>query len=201
MDSFEINKIMGAVLGTCLILLALNIGAGALFTAHPPAKPGYNIEVPEHPTEEANKPAEPEVPFGTLLASADAGRGEIVSKKCIACHTFDKGGKGLVGPNLWGIVNRPKASVGGFNYSAAMKGQSGNWTINDLNMYLQNPRAMVPGTAMVFLGIPKGAERADLIAFLNSRTDNPAPLPKADAAPPAAPGAKPPAAPAAPKPH
>ena len=222
MDSFEINKVLGAVLGTCLILLTLNIGAGALFAPHKPAKPGYNIEVPEHPVEEA-KPGQPEVPIANLLASADIKRGENAAKKCIACHTFQKGGPSLVGPNLWSIVNRPKASVAGFNYSPAIKGKTGNWTIDDLNIYLQNPKATVPGTAMNFPGIPKGAERADVIAYLNSLSDNPAPLPKAAEGPaapstqagsapapaanapaaprPNAPAAAPPSGPAAPRLH
>jgi cytochrome c len=182
MDSFEINKILGAVLGTCLVLLSLNIAASAVFAPQKPAKPGYDIVVPEHSVQEA-KPGTPEEPISKLLASADLARGENSAKKCVACHTFQKGGANLVGPNLWGIVNRPKASIAGFNYSTAMKGKTGNWTIEDLNIYLQNPKAMVPGTAMNFPGIPKGSERADVIAFLNSRADNPAPLPKADAAP------------------
>lgn len=198
MDSFELNKILGALLGTCLVLLALNIAAGALFAPHKPAKPGYEIVVLEHPTEEA-KISAPEEPIGNLLASADVARGENAAKKCIACHTFQKGGLTLVGPNLWGVVNRPKASAAGFNYSTAMKGKGGNWTIDELNVYLQNPKAMMPGTAMNFPGIAKGGERADLIVFLNSRADNPAPLPKA-AEVPTAPAAQagnppPPAAP------
>ena len=199
MDSHEINKVLGAVLGTCLVLLSLNIAAGALFSPHKPAKPGYDIVVPEHPTE-TGKPAEPEVPFANLLASADVKKGENAAKKCIACHTFQKGGPNLVGPNLWGIVNRAKASVAGFNYSAAMKGKTGNWTIDDLNIYLQNPKAMVPGTAMNFPGIAKGAERADVVAFLNSLADSPAPLPKAVQAPAAVPAPAAQAGSAPPKP-
>jgi len=193
MDSFELNKILGAVLGTCLILLSLNIAAGALFAPHKPAKPGYNIEVQEHPTEQASKPAEPEVPLPTLLASADVKRGETTAKRCAACHTFTQGGPSLIGPNLYGIVNRDKASVAGFNYSAAMKGQKGKWTLDDLNVYLKKPVAMVPGTAMAaFPGIPRDSERADVIVYLNSLSANPAPLPKAAAAPaaPAAAAAK-----------
>ncbi len=182
MGSFEINKILGAVLGTCLVLLSLNIAAGALFAPHKPAKPGYNIIVPEHPTEEA-KPGTPEEPIETLLASADIKRGESAVRKCIACHTFQKGGPSPVGPNLWGIVNRAKAAIAGYNYSSAMKGQRGNWTIDDLNAYLKNPKGMVPGTAMNFPGIPRGSERADVIAYLNAQADNPAPLPKAAQAP------------------
>ena len=122
MDSFELNKILGAILGTCLFLLALNIAAGAIFTPAKPAKPGYDIAVPDKPsTGEQKAPAEPEVPIEQLLAKADVGRGENSAKKCAACHTFNKGGRNLVGPNLWGIVGRPRASEAGFNYSAAMK--------------------------------------------------------------------------------
>jgi cytochrome c len=183
MDSFELNKIMGAVLGTCLVLLSLNITAGALFAPHKPAKPGFDIVVPEKAVAGDVKPAEPEIPIVQLLAAADLKRGENSSKKCVACHTFQKNGPNLVGPNLWGIVNRQKASTAGYNYSAPMKGKGGNWSIDDLNHYLQNPRGMVPGTAMNFPGLPKGTERADVIAYLNSLSDNPAPLPKAAAAP------------------
>ena len=209
MDSHEINKVLGALLGTCLVLLSLNITAGALFSPHKPAKPGYDIVVPEHPAEEA-KPGQPEVPIANLLASADIARGENAAKKCVACHTFQKGGPNLVGPNLWGVVNRPKASIAGFNYSTAMKSKTGNWTIDELNIYLLNPKAMVPGTAMVFPGIPKGTERADVLAYLNSRADSPAPLPKAAEAPAAVPAAaaqagssppKPAVSAPAPKPH
>ena len=178
MDSFEINKVLGAVLATCLVLLSLNIAASALFAPHRPAKPGYNIVVPDRPAETA-KPGQQEEPIATLLASADIKRGEAAAKKCIACHTFNRGGNNLVGPNLWGIVNRPRASGAAFNYSAAMKAKGGNWTIDELSAYLLNPRSVVPGTAMIFPGIPRGSERADLIAFLNAQSDNPAPLPKA----------------------
>ena len=180
MDSFELNKILGAVLGTCLVLLALNITANAVFAPHKPAKPGYDIAVQEAPAAgKPGQPAAPEEPIAKLLASADAGRGEASAKKCVACHTFGKGEPNRVGPNLWGIVGRAKASVAGFNYSAAMKAKGGNWTIEELNTYLQNPKAMVPGTNMNFAGIPRGSERADLLTFLNGKADNPAPLPKA----------------------
>jgi len=184
MDSFELNKILGAVLGTCLILLSVNIAAGSLFAPHKPEKPGYNIEVQEHPTEQAGKPAEPEVPFETVLASADPKRGETTAKRCAACHTFVKGGPNLIGPNLYGVVNRDKASLPGFNYTAAMKSQTGKWTFDQLNIYLKKPAAMVPGTAMAaFPGLPRDSERADVIAYLATLADNPVPLPKAAAAP------------------
>ena len=107
------------------------------------------------------------------FASADVGRGENAAKKCAACHTFGKGEPNRVGPNLYGVVGRPKASEAGFNYSAAMKAQKGNWTPEDLDDYLLNPKAMVPGTNMTFAGIPRGKERADVITFLNRKSDKP----------------------------
>jgi len=191
MDSDEINKYLMAFLSTCLVLLSLNIAAGALFSPPKPAKPGYEIAVTEEPAKGAGPaaPAEQE-PIGKLLATADPARGETAARKCAACHTFGKGEPNKVGPNLWGIVGRPRASVPNFNYSAAMKAKGGNWTIDDLNTYLINPKAMIPGTNMTFAGLPRGSERADVIAFLNTRADNPAPLPKAAEAAPATPGPK-----------
>jgi cytochrome c len=189
MDSFELNKILGAVLGTLLALLALNIGANALFATHKPVKPGYEIAALEEgaPAEAKAAPAVAEDPLPVRLAKADTGRGEVSAKKCVACHTFEKGEPNRVGPNLWGIVGRPKAAHPGFNYSAAMKSKGGNWTLEDLDAYLKNPRGLVPGTNMAFAGIPRAGERADLLAYLNSKADNPAPLPK-EAAVPSAPG-------------
>src|SRR5262245_24412733 len=129
MDSFEINKILGAVLGTCLVLLSLNIAAGSIFTNHPPHKPGYDIAAPEQAASGAPAAAPaPEQPIAQRLASADVSQGENSAKKCAACHTFGKGEPNRVGPNLWGIVGRPKHSEAGFNYSSAMNAQKGNWT-------------------------------------------------------------------------
>jgi cytochrome c len=194
MDSYELNKVLGALLGTCLALLSLNIAASAVFNPKAPKKPGYEIAVPEK-APAAPGPAEPEVPIATLLASADLSRGEQASKQCLACHSFEKGGPNKVGPDLWSIVGRPKALHAGYSYSAAMKAKGGTWTIDDLNTYLKNPRADVPGTLMNFGGIPSAKTRADLIAWLNTRSDNPQPLPKAAEAPAPAAAAQPPAAP------
>jgi cytochrome c len=189
MNSFELNKILGAVLGTCLALLALNITADALFTPPLPAKPGFEIAALEpHDTGAKPPAAAPEEPIEKLLASATPDRGEQVAKPCTTCHTFTKGGPTKIGPNLWGVVNRPKGSEPGFAYSDAIKSKGGNWTVDDLNTFLTSPRAFAPGTKMSFAGLPKGSDRANVIAYLNTLSDNPAPLPKA--AQNAAPGGK-----------
>jgi len=180
MNSFELNKILGAILGTCLIMLALNIGAGAIFAPEKPVKPGYNIAVKElGEGEKGGAAKEPEQPIEALLARASVEKGQATAKQCQACHTFEKGGPNRVGPNLWGIVNRARASEAGFNYSAAMKSKSGNWSFDELNKFLANPRGYVPGTAMTFAGLSRPEQRADLIDYLHTLADNPVPLPKA----------------------
>lgn len=194
MNSFELNKVLGAILGTCLIMLALNIAAGALFAPQQPAKPGYVIAVKQEGAEKPAAPA-PEQPIETLLASASVERGQQIGKQCQACHTFEKGGPNRVGPNLWGIVGRPRASHPGFNYSTAMKAKGGNWTFDELNKFLTHPQGYIPGTAMTFAGLSRETQRADVIDYLHTLADNPVPLPKAAEAAPAAPA---PAAPAAP---
>jgi cytochrome c len=193
MNSFELNKILGAILGTCLIMLALNIGAGAIFAPEKPSKPGYDIAVKEPSEgEKAGAPKEPEQPIETLLAKASIEKGQNAAKQCQACHTFEKGGPNRVGPNLWNIVNRPRASEAGFNYSAAMKSKGGNWSFDELNKFLANPRGYIQGTAMTFAGLSRADQRADVIDFLHTLADNPVPLPKAaEGSPPAGAGEPP----------
>jgi len=181
MNSFELNKILGAILGTCLIMLALNIGAGAIFSPEKPSKPGFNIAVKEQGEgEKAGAAKEPEQPIETLLTKASVEKGQATAKQCQACHTFEKGGPNRVGPNLWGIVGSPRGEArGGFNFSAAMKSKGGNWTFDELNKFLANPRAYIPGTAMTFAGLSRPEQRADVIDYLHTLADNPLPLPKA----------------------
>ena len=199
MDSFELNKILGAVLATCLFLLALNIGAGAVFAPITPVKPGYEVAIQEEKKGGEQTAPTPDEPIEKLLASAAVDKGENSAKKCLACHTFGKGEPNRVGPNLYGVVGRPKGTEAGFDYSAGMKAKGGNWTFDDLNTFLTNPKAFVPGTKMSFAGVPRGSERADIIAFLNTKSDSPLPLPKtAEAAPAPAPAAPPAAAAPAP---
>jgi cytochrome c len=178
MNAFEINKVLGALLGTCLILLAVHIASGAIFAPPVPAKPGYEIAVKEaQPSEKAA--AAPEQPFDTLLASASAEHGAQIAKQCQICHNLQKGQGPKVGPDLWGVVGRPVASVSGFNYSAALKAKGGTWTFDALNKWLLKPSADVPGTAMTFAGLPRDNQRADIIAYLDTLSDHPEPLPTA----------------------
>lgn len=206
MDSFEINKILGALLGTCLVLVAMHIASEAIFTREAPAKPGYEIAVKEQPAGGAAAAAAPaEQPIEVLLASATPERGANVAKQCIACHNFQEGQGPKVGPDLYGVVDRPIASVSGFNYTDALKGAAkslgGKWTFDALNKWLTKPSAVAPGTAMTFAGISNEKQRADVIAYLDTLSPNPVPLPKAaEAAKPAATAAAPGAAPSNPAP-
>lgn len=186
MNSFELNKILGALLGTCLILLALNMGAGALFAPVKPAKPGFAIAVKTEGETAKVTAKEPEKPIGVLLASANLDKGKATAKQCAACHTFEKGGPNRVGPNLWNIVEDERGKDrGGFNFSAAMKAKGGEWSYEELNKFLANPRSYIPGTAMTFAGISNDQQRADVIAYLRTLADSPKPLPTAEAAAPA----------------
>ena len=182
MDSFELNKIIGATLGACLILLVMSFTAGALFTPVIPDKPGFAITAKEeagHGGEGKDAAAAPSEPIEKLLQTASAEKGAAAAKKCAACHGFEKGGPNRVGPNLWGVVDRDRASVAGFNYSAAIKAKGGKWTYDELNKFIANPKGYINGTAMGFAGIAKDSERADVIGYLRSLADNPVPLPVA----------------------
>jgi cytochrome c len=187
MDSFEVNKILGAILGTLTFTLALSIGSEMLFATHAPEKQGYELPSPAETAgagHAAAPAAAPVEPIATRLAVADPAKGEALTKQCLSCHSFEKGGPNKVGPNLYGVIGNHHAHLEGFGYSAAMKEKSGEqWTFEAIDHFLENPQGAVPKTAMNFPGIKKPDARANLIAWLNQNSDNPLPLP-----PPPAPG-------------
>lgn len=181
MDSFELNKMAGALLGTVFFVFSVGLMSDALFSKEAPEKPGYALEAAEGDApagEAAAAPAAAE-PISPLLAKADAAVGETIFKKCGACHTGEKGGANKVGPNLYGIVGRPMAAHEGFNYSAGIKDFSAgkNWDYEGLSTFLTKPKAYIKGTAMGFAGLPKAEDRANLLAYLRTLSDSPVPLP------------------------
>ena len=182
MDSFELNKILGAILGTCLVVLVTSFAAHAIFAPVMPEKPGFEIAVKEDASHGggAKEAAAPSEPIEKLLQTASVEKGTGAAKKCAACHTFEKGGPNRVGPNLFGVLNEKKGEGrGGFNFSAAMKAKGGTWTYDDLNKFLANPEGLCSRHRDGLCRHPKDSERADVIAYLRTLADNPAPLPTA----------------------
>ncbi|HEX2116765.1 MAG TPA: cytochrome c family protein [Alphaproteobacteria bacterium] len=178
MDSFEFNKYAGAVLSGLLTMTVIGFIGNALVHPQKLEQNAYPVAVAEQTqqTQQAAAPAAAE-PITPLLASANVQAGQAVAKQCTSCHTFEKGGANRVGPNLWGIIGTDKAHVQGFNYSQAMQSAPGNWTYEDLDKFLADPKAAMPGTRMTFAGVKKTQDRANLVAWLRTQADNPAPLP------------------------
>jgi cytochrome c len=189
MDSFEFNKVAGAVLGTALFVMALSIVSGILYIPNPPAKPGFVIDVREGGGEAAagDGGAPAETPIAVRLQTADATAGQASAKVCLGCHTFGKGEPAKAGPNLYGVVGGPAAHMQGFKYSEAMLKRRDDaadaWTFDNLDRFLTGPKGFVPGTAMTFAGLKKPDARANVIAYLRSLSDSPVPLPAVAEAP------------------
>jgi cytochrome c len=189
MDSFTFNKIAGSVLAALLAILGTNVLISEIYPDGKTSGHGgerkeivvVEVQQPEPPADAAKKEAAAEAPpeqtVLALLAAAKPEDGESAAKKCAACHSFDKGGANLVGPNLYDIVGRAIGGVDGFNYSAALKGKGGEWTYESLDGFLKNPKEYIPGNKMAFAGLKKAEERAALISYLRSLSEAPKPLP------------------------
>lgn len=187
MDSFELNKVAGAVLGALLFAVGSGFVAELIYHPKPAGSAGYPLPEPEPKSGGAAAEAPKAEPVAVRLASADADKGKGGTKACQACHSFEKGGPNKVGPDLWDIVEREKAHAAGFDYSASLKEKGGTWTYEDLDHFLESPKGYAKGTKMAFAGISSPAERANVIAYLRTLSDSPKPLPaaekKAEAAP------------------
>jgi cytochrome c len=172
-SAYRTNKILGFVLGTALVLQAVRIIDGN-FTGKE-AKSGSEVAAKS----EQPQPGAASAAINSLLATASAERGAQVAKQCQACHNFEEGQGPKVGPDLYGVVGRKVASAPGFNYSSALKSKNGTWDFSALNAWLTKPTAYAPGTAMTFAGLSNDKQRADVIAYLDTLSKNPVPLPKA----------------------
>jgi cytochrome c len=184
MDSFELNKIIGAILGTLLFVMGVGFLAEAIYSPVA-AGPGYALPAPEEGEGgDGTTPDAPVVSIGTLLASADPVAGEASAKKCQACHDLSTANANKTGPGLYDVVERVIGSHPGFSYSAGMAEHQANgdiWTYDNLNHFLTAPKAFVPGTKMTFAGVKNDEERANIIAFLSTLSASPKPFPPADA--------------------
>jgi len=173
MDSFELNKIAGAVLFTLLVYIGIQNLGDILFSVDEPNPNAFIVEgvIEEGATAETAVAEAAETPISELLLTASAEKGANVVKKCAACHNFVKDAPHKIGPNLYAVVNRDIASAGGFGYSAALSGLEGNWNAEALNGFLKNPKSYAAGTSMAFAGLRKETDRADVIAYLSSLKD------------------------------
>ncbi|MDR3472864.1 MAG: cytochrome c family protein [Devosia sp.] len=200
MDSFELNKIIGAVLGTLLFVMGVGFLAEGIYAPITSAGASYDLPEPTGAGGAAAAPKAPAVPLPELLAKADPVAGADSAKKCQSCHDFTEGGANKTGPALYDVVGREIASHPDYPYSDALKADAGQkWTYENLDKWLTSPKTFAPGTKMTFIGISDDAERADVIAYLRSLSHNPVPFPQvAAAAPAAAPAAAAPASTTAP---
>ncbi len=180
MDSFELNKIIAAVLMTALIVIGINKFSDAIFHVEKPKQSAYKVEGLELASSNETKTEAKEIvqlDIKEILAMGDITHGEKIFKKCSACHVIASGGKNMIGPNLWGVIGRQAASIPDYNYSKAMIAYGKEWSFEEMNAYLIKPRAYVKGTKMAFAGLRKEKDRASVILYMNSKGDNPKPLP------------------------
>ncbi|HUI21800.1 MAG TPA: cytochrome c family protein [Methylocella sp.] len=195
MNSFELNKIAGAGLGTLLFVMWLNIISGAIFSHGRLVKAGYRLPAGQETAAGASgAPTPSAAPIGQRLSAADVKKGEADTKPCQSCHNFEEGAGAKIGPPLYGVVDRTKGSVEGFAYSDSIKAKGGKWTYADLDQFLADPKSYAPGTKMTYAGEADPKKRADIIDYLHTLSNNPEPLPasaQTGSAPSASAGATP----------
>ena len=180
MDSFEINKIVAAILLVALLIIGIGKLSEMIFYVDKPETPGYVVEVEQASTnnlQQASDVAEEKIDIDALMAMGDLATGEKVFKKCAACHSIIKGGKNNIGPALYNVVGRKVGSVSDYKYSKALLQYSKEWTIEELNGYLIKPAKWIKGTKMAFAGLRKEKDRASVIKYLNQNSENPLQLP------------------------
>ena len=179
MDSFEINKIVAAVLMVALLVIGIGKLSDVIFHVEKPETPGYAVDVEEAKTVSSSTKAsvEEKIDIDALMAMGDLTHGEKVFKKCAACHSIVKGGKNNIGPALYNVVGRQVGVINDYKYSKALSGYGKEWTFEELNGYLIKPAKWIKGTKMSFAGLRKKKDRASVILYLNQNSDNPLPLP------------------------
>ena len=179
MDSFEINKIVAAVLMVALLVIGIGKLSNVIFHVEKPKTPGYTVEVEQATTVSSTteQAIEEKIDIAALMAMGDIALGEKVFKKCAACHSIVKGGKNNIGPALYNVVGRKIGSVEDYKYSNALVEYGKEWNFEELNGFLEKPTAYIKGTKMAFAGLRKEEDRASVIKYLNQNSDNPVPLP------------------------
>ena len=178
MDSFEINKIVAAVLMVALLVIGIGKLSDVIFHVEKPETPGYAVDVEEAKTVSSSTKAsvEEKIDIDALMAMGDLTHGEKVFKKCAACHSIVKGGKNNIGPALYNVVGRKIGIVEDYKYSKALASYDKEWTLEELNGYLIKPAKWIKGTKMAFAGLRKEKDRASVIKYLNQNSDIPLPL-------------------------
>ena len=179
MDSFEINKIIAAVLLVALLIIGIGKVSNILFYVEKPKTPGYAVEVEQASGSSitTTEVVEKVVDIAALMALGDVTSGEKIFKKCAACHSINKGGKHKIGPALYNVVGRKVGGVEDYKYSKALIAYEKEWTFEELNGFLIKPAKHIKGTKMAYAGLRKEADRASVIKYLNANSDNPLPLP------------------------
>ena len=179
MDSFEINKIVAAVLMVALLIIGIGKLSNVIFHVEKPKIPGYAVKVEQATkvSSSTEKVVEEKVDIASLMAMGDIALGEKVFKKCAACHSIVKGGKNNIGPALYNVVGRKIGAVTDYKYSKALSSYDKEWTLEELNGYLTKPAKWIKGTKMAFAGLRKEKDRASVIKYLNQNSDSPVTLP------------------------